>query len=450
MRYISDCIGMNPAKLEPKRSINRLGWCGAEFMPYAEDIVYDGDKEYDPIFRNIRENGSFAVWKEHCAGLRKNKINRLAFAASFGSALIEPLRILPFVFHVWSGESGTGKTVAIMAAMSIWGNPKMGGLVKTMNTTKVGIMRTSAFLYSLPYAGDELQTMKDKWTTNFDQLIYQITEGIDRGRGRASGGVEETKTWHNSYLFTGEEPITKSNSRAGSKNRVIEIEVEDKLIEDGNYTVSLLTENYGHAGKKLVTYLQGADDGKLREEYKKYFDAMCKLDTTEKQAMAMSCILVADHILVDQIFTDEAPLQVTDVKEYLRSAKEVDISERSYQIVLNWIAKNPLRFQNPTGGDNKGEVWGRIDADEDHPEIPPVAVINKDVLCDFLEKSGYDYAAVSKKWAAKDRLVKNSQGKFVHQTRVYGMKASYIKLRMEPEADEEGFMEVEDVQLPFE
>ena len=122
--------------------------------------------------------------------------------------------------------------------------------------------------------------------------------------------MEETKTWHNSYLFTGEEPITKSNSRAGSKNRVIEIEVEDKLIEDGNYTVSLLTENYGHAGKKLVTYLQGADDGKLREEYKKYFDAMCKLDTTEKQAMAMSCILVADHILVDQIFTDEAPLQV--------------------------------------------------------------------------------------------------------------------------------------------
>ena len=449
VRYISDCIGMNPARLEPKRSINRLGWCGAEFMPYAKDIVYDGDKEYDPIFRNIRESGSFAVWKEHCAGLRRNKINRLAFAASFGSALIEPLRILPFVFHIWSGESGTGKTVAIMAAMSIWGNPKMGGLVKTMNTTKVGIMRTSAFLYSLPYAGDELQTMKDKWTTNFDQLIYQITEGIDRGRGRASGGVEETKTWHNSYLFTGEEPITKSNSRAGSKNRVIEIEVEDKLIEDGNYTVSLLTENYGHAGKKLVTYLQGADDGKLREEYKKYFDAMCKLDTTEKQAMAMSCILVADHILVDQIFTDEAPLQVADVQEYLRSAKEVDISERSYQIVLNWIAKNPLRFQNPTGGDNKGEVWGRIDADEDHPEIPPVAVINKDVLCDFLEKSGYDYAAVSKKWAAKDRLVKNSQGKFVHQTRVYGMKASYIKLRMEPEADEEGFMEVEDVQLPL-
>lgn len=453
VRYISDCIGMNPAKLAPTRSINRLGWCGNEFMPYADDIVYDGDKEYDPIFQNIRESGSFEVWKEHCGILRQNKVVRLAFAASFGSALIEILRILPFVFHIWSGESGTCKTVAIMAAMSIWGNPKMGGLVKTMNTTKVGIMRTSAFLYSIPYAGDELQTMKDKWTTNFDQLIYQITEGIDRGRGRASGGVEETKTWHNSYLFTGEEPITKANSRAGSKNRVIEIEVEEKLLEDGNYTVSVLTENYGHAGKLLINYLQNTESRKLQDEYKRYFDVMCKLDTTEKQAMAMACMLVADRILTDVIFKDETALNVKDGEKYLRSAKEVDVAERSYQMVLNWIAKNPVRFQNPSEEDsaNKGEVWGRIDSDEDHPEQPPVAVINKDVLCDFLDKSGYDYAAVSKKWASKDRLIRNSQGRLVHQTKVYGVKASYIKLNMEPTADRDGFTEADDeqIELPF-
>ena len=454
VRYISDCIGMNPAKLAPTRSINRLGWCGNEFMPYADDIVYDGNKEYDPIFQNVRESGSFQIWKDHCGILRKNRIVRLAFAASLGSVLIEALRILPFVFHIWSGESGTGKTVAIMAAMSIWGNPKMGGLVKTMDATSVNVRRTAAFLYSLPYAGDELQTVKDnKYFTNYDRFIYQITEGIDRGRGKASGGVEETKTWHNSYLFTGEEPITKSNSRAGSKNRVIEIEVEEKLLEDGNYTVSILTENYGHAGKLLVEYLQNTETKKLQEEYKGYFDAMCKLDTTEKQAMAMACMLVADRILTDVIFEDEDPLTIQDVEQYLRSAKEVDIAERSYQMVLNWIARNPVRFQNPDEADsaNKGEVWGRLDMDEEHPERPPVAVINKDVLCDFLEKSGYDYAAVSKKWAAKDRVIRNSQGKLVHQTKVYGVKASYIKLNMEPAADKDGFTEAEDEQmeLPF-
>lgn len=347
VKYISDCIGLNPAKLEPRKSINRLGWAGSEFMPYADDIVYDGDEAFDVIYKNVKENGDFSVWKEHCSILRKNKIVRMAFAASFASCLIELVNALPFVLHIWSGESGTCKTVAIMAAMSIWGNPKMGGLVKTMNTTKVNIMRTSAFLYSLPYAGDELQTMKDKWTTNFDQLIYQITEGIDRGRGRATGGVEETKTWRCSYLFTGEEPITKANSRAGSKNRVIEIEVEEKLLEDGNRTVGILTENYGYAGKILVEYLQGVEKKELQEEYKRYFDVMCKLDTTEKQAMAMACILLADRILTEVVFTGERPLTVDDVKMYLRSANEVDVAERSYQSILNWIAKNPVRFQNP-------------------------------------------------------------------------------------------------------
>lgn len=452
VRYISDCIGMNPAKLEPRKSINRLGWSGSDFMPYAGDIVYDGDKEYDAVFHNIRSGGSFKVWREHCSILRKNRVVRMAFAASFGSALIEILRILPFVFHIWSGESGTGKTVAVMAGMSVWGNPKMGGLVKTMNTTKIGIMRSAAFLYSIPFAGDELQTMKDRWTTNFDQMIYQITEGIDRVRGRASGGVEDTKTWHNSFLFTGEEPITKVNSRGGSKNRVIEIEVEEKLLEDGNHTVAVLTENYGHAGKMLVEHLQSIEHNNLREEYKLYFDAMCKLDTTEKQAMAMACILVADRILVEQIFTDEIPLTIGDVKMYLKSANEVDVAERAYQRVLNWIAKNPIRFQNPNGPDatNKGEVWGRIDMNEGHTDIPSVAVVNKDVLCDFLDKCGIDYMAVSKKWASKKRLIRNSQGKYVHNTKVYGIKANYLKINMKADTDEEGFMELdEQIELPF-
>lgn len=456
VRYISDCIGMNPSKLQPVRAINRLGWCGSEFMPYAEDIVYDGDKDYEPIFRNIKSDGSFDIWKEHCSELRKNKIVRMAFAASAGSVLIELLNILPFVFHIWSGTSGTCKTVALMAAMSIWGNPKMGGLVKTMNTTKVGIMRNSAFLCNLPYAGDELQTMKDKWMTNFDQLIYQITEGIDRGRGRATGGVEETKTWRCSYLFTGEEPITKSNSRAGSKNRVIEVEVDEKLLNDGNHTVSILTENYGFAGKMLIEYLQNTETQKLREEYKRLFDEMCKLDTTEKQAMAMSCILVADRILTELIFTDESALTINDVKQYLRSANEVDLAERSYQSVLNWVAKNPIRFQNPNGTDavNRGEVWGKILEDEKHPENAPVAVINKDVLCEFLEKNGFDYAAVSKKWNEKGRLIHNSQGRYVHSTKVFGIKALYIKLKMESDAEQDGFVRMEDLEdvqmeLPF-
>ena len=423
VRYLSDCFGNNPVALAPKKSINRLGWVGTSFTPYANDIRYEGDRDYEVIFRNIHEQGSFETWKNLCSDLRKNKALRMMMAASFSSVLLEPLNVLPFVLHVW-GTTGTCKTVALMVAMSIWGNPKMGGLVKTMNMTKNAIMRNAAFLCSIPLAGDELQTIKDKWSGNFDQLIYQITEGVDRGRAKLHGGVEETRTWKNSIIFTGEEPITKVNSGGGSKNRVIEIAIDGKLVEDGHYVCSVINENYGFAGKKFVEHIQQTETKKLTDRYRFYFDALCQLDTTDKQAMAMSCILLADELACELIFDGEEPLTIDDVKGFLHKSVDVDVAERAIQAVMNHISKNINKFSiieaDKTVSPSGSEVWGRIDKIED------VIKVNKSVLCEFLEKNGFDYTAVSKKWAERKQIRKNSQGKYIQQTKVNGVKASYI------------------------
>lgn len=447
VRYLSDCVGLNPSTLNPKSSINRLGWVGNFFTPYAEDIRYEGDMDYEVIFRNVKEEGSYDAWQSLCAVLRKNIALRIMMAASFASVLLEPLNVLPFVLHVW-GVSGTCKTVALMVAMSIWGNPKMGGLVKTMNMTKNAIMRNAAFLCSIPFAGDELQTIKDKWKGNFDQLIYQITEGVDRGRARAYGGVEETRTWKNSFLFTGEEPITKANSGGGSKNRVIEISVDGSLVDDGHYVSSIVQANYGFAGRRLVEHVQKAGGGELTERYRKLFEELCRLDTTDKQAMAMACILLADELAVELFFPKEEALRVSQVKQYLQSALDVDVAERAYQQVLNWAAKNPVRFEDPKADNspNKGEVWGKIDGE--------VLIVNRDVLLGFLDQNGFDYTAVSKKWSEKGYLVRNSQGKFIHSTKVYGIKSSYVKFVLpqdDDSTDKDGFMIADDrqMEMPF-
>lgn len=447
VRYISDCVGLNPSTLNPLKSINRLGWVGSSFTPYTDDIRYEGDPDYEVIFRNVKEAGNFEAWKKLCARLRSNVPLRMMMATSFASVLLEPLKVLPFVLHVW-GTTGTCKTVALMVSMSIWGNPKMGGLVKTMNMTRNAIMRNAAFLCSIPFAGDELQTIKDKWQGNFDQLIYQITEGVDRGRARAYGGVEETRTWKNSFLFTGEEPITKANSGGGSKNRVIEIALDGALMDDGHYVSSVVQENYGFAGRKFVEYIQNIETEKLTARYREIFEEMCRMDTTDKQAMAMACILLADEIASQFLFEDDKPLTVQNVKRYLQSAYEVDVAERAYQSVLNWTAKNPVRFEDPKADNspNKGEVWGKIDGE--------VLIINRDVLLGYLDQNRFDYTAVSKKWSEKGYLMRNSQGKFIHSTKVYGIKSSYVKFILpqdDDSTDKDGFMIADDgqMELPF-
>jgi uncharacterized protein (DUF927 family) len=437
VKYLSEVASLNMQTIPFYRSISRLGWIGNDFAPYDTTIKYDGDADFASIYEHVCECGSYDKWLEHVTELRENINIRLMLSASFASVLIEKVGALPFVLHLW-GTTGFGKTVSLMIASSIWGNPEMGCLTRSMNATANSIVRTSAFLYSIPFCADEMQQIKDRWG-NYDNFIMFVCEGIDRGKAKAKGGVEEQKTWRNAFIFTGEEPVTKANSGGGVKNRCIEIEVKDKIIKDGNKTATIVKENYGFAGKKFVEYIQKLDIEAVKEEYKRIFTEIIeRSDTTEKQAMSMALILLADKYACDCVFCDSSPLNVEEVKEYLVSSKVVDMPSRAYDWVVNWVAENSIRFSNDLD-DNKGAVWGKIEDD--------MATINKNVLVDAMNKNGFDFSACSRSWQSKGKLKLNSQGHITHQTKVHNVKANYIRLYLP--SDEAEMVEVEDKDNPF-
>ena len=437
VKYLAEVASLNMQTIPFYRSISRLGWIEKDFAPYDTTIKYDGDADFQSIYDHVGECGSYKLWLEHITDLRENINIRLMLSASFASVLIEKVGALPFVLHLW-GTTGFGKTVSLMVASSIWGNPDMGCLTRSMNATANSIVRTASFLYSIPFCADEMQQIKDRWG-NYDNFIMFVCEGIDRGKAKAKGGVEEQKTWRNAFIFTGEEPVTKANSGGGVKNRCIEIEVKEKIIPDGNKTANLVKENYGFAGKKFVEYLQGISEESIKTEYKQIFTEIVEeTDTTEKQAMSMALILLADRYACEAVFAGSKPLYLDEVKEYLVSAKTIDMPERAYEWVVNWIAENNIRFSDNLD-ENRGAVWGKIDND--------IAVINKNVLTDAMNKQGYDFSACSRRWQDKGRLKLNSQGYITHQTKVCGIKANYIKLIL-PEDDSE-FEEVTSNDNPF-
>ena len=441
VKYIAEIISQNMKEIPLYRSISRLGWIeDNQFAPYVDDIKYDGDNAFESIYKHVKEQGKYEIWFNHISELRKNIYIRLMMATSFASPIIEKVGALPFVLHLW-GTTGFGKTVTLMVAMSIWGNPAMGSLTRTMNMTQNSMARTSAFLYNIPFAADELQQIKTKWD-NYDNLIMYLCEGIDRGRAKARGGVEETKTWKNSFIFTGEEPVTKADSGGGVKNRVIEVEVSEKIILDGNYTSTVVKENYGFAGKKFIEYLQSLKDEDLRNEYRNIFKEIVEnVDTTEKQAMSMALILLGDKLACECIFTTEKPLKIIDIKRFLCSNKSIDVGKRAYEWTLNWIAENQARF---TTENNSGSLWGSID--------DKFIMLNKKVLEENLLKNNFDYTAVTKAWGKSNLLERNSQGKFIHHTKVFNVKASYLKILL-PEEEAHDVATLEEVknieELPF-
>lgn len=438
--YIADVVSLNAKEIPVNRSTDRLGWIENEFAPYVDDLKYDGDIAFKDVYASVKEVGDYEEWKKVCREIRKeSKIAHLLLASSFASVLNEILGVLPFVVHIWGG-TGTGKTVGLMLAMSVWGNPEVGKLVRTLNATQVALARYASFVHDIPFAGDELQTIKNRWDS-FDNLVMYLTEGVDRGRGKAYGGIELLKQWNCCFLFTGEEPITKATSGGGVKNRVIEVEATEKVIADGNYISNFVRKNYGYAGKDFINNIPKQED--LQKRYREIFqEILQKTDTTDKQAMAMATILLADEISTDLIFKDEK-LTVEDISNWLTSTKDVDVSTRAYEWTMNWISQNINKFKE----NESGEIWGKYIEDQD------ICLVNKSLYAEALNKAGFDFTAVIRKFADRNQIERNTQGKFTHSTKAFGVKANYIKFKLEPEksdiAYEENYEQQEMADLPF-
>lgn len=414
--YLADVIALNINEIPANKGIGRLGWFNNVFSPYEKDLKYDGDLSYRPVFESIKEKGSYATWLNELLKIRKNKVAHLVIAASFASALIEIVGALPFIVHLWGG-TGSGKTVAIMTAMSVWGNPEIGKLVKTLNSTQVALARYSSFLHNVPFAGDELQIIKNRWES-FDKLVMYLTEGIDKGRGMATGGIEEQKEWKCCFLFTGEEPITQSSSGGGVKNRVIEIEADKKIIENGNFTSNIVKTNYGFAGKYFIENLPSKNE--INSKYQGIMKSITeKYDTTDKQAMAMALILLGDELSTDMIFKDEK-IKLEDIEEFLANQKEVSQSSRAYELIIDWINVNISKFSEISQPENWGEIRDNC------------CLIYPIVLKEFLNSQGISFDSIKRNLSDEGKILRDSQGKYqvVRNMKKSGKKERVIQINM--------------------
>ena len=114
--YLSDVINLNP--LPFSTAYSQMGWHGDYFLPYDNEIVFDGEEQNRHLYKSFCSKGDFESWRVGVESYRENICVRLAMAASFASVVLDRIGALPFVLHLW-GKSGTGKTVALIIAMSI-------------------------------------------------------------------------------------------------------------------------------------------------------------------------------------------------------------------------------------------------------------------------------------------------------------------------------------------
>lgn len=443
VRYLADVEQLNYDLIPEVSSVGRLGWIdGYGFSPYVDDLVFDGEEEYRTRFESIQERGSRDVWLDTVKAVRAGKtpgnvIARIVLAASFASVLVKPCNCLPFFVHLWGG-SETGKTVGLLLAASVWADPEIGKYIQTFNATDVSKELGAAFYNSLPLILDELQLVKDN-RKDFDRMIYQLSEGVGRTRGKKTGGLQKTPTWRNCVLTTGEHPIISPSSGAGAINRTLEIDCHDiHLFDDPKWVAVTLYNNYGFAGREFVERLM---DDKAIEDARSLQAAMqddLKTDDTmDKQTASAALILAADRMIERQFFQDGILLQPSDIAPYLVSKQTVNQNARALQYIYDQVNINAGRF-SPEISSN-GEVWG----DQDDQYI----YIIKSKFDQLLQDEGYNASAFIG-WAKNQGILCcGTDGRPTKVKKILGKSARCVWIKYKNQYNQEDYETISDGYL---
>ena len=445
---------LNYDNLPRQNSVSHMGWLqDGQFMPYVKDVSYDGDSpEFLRMYEEFKPTGDEQTWLNIAKEIRKADSipARIALASSFAAPLVQILGGLPFFVHFW-GETGCGKTVGLMLAASVWGNPDVGRYIKTFSGTKVSQELYAAFCCNLPILFDELQVISDRKT--FDDIVYMLCEGVSKGRGAKEGGLQVQKRWSSCIITTGEMPITQGNSGGGAVARIVEVNFGGKpLFEDARGTANLLKEHYGFAGPKFISMLRkdGVVDA-LKLLQKKFYTELMKEDVQDKQVLSASILLAADALATKAIFHDKHALTVDDIKDYLVSRTETDVNLRCYQWLIGFCAANPRRFDSEDQAN--GEIWGRYK--------DGFVFINKTVFDDILKNKGFSPGAFLD-WAKRKDLLKcqfygtgNKNNRPTWQIVINGKPVPHVGLKLpeEEKTEEEKYKEYVQVDpgddMPF-
>jgi uncharacterized protein (DUF927 family) len=382
--YLYELETCNSDVIPCKKSVGRLGWIGNhDFFPYDSSYTFDGDgDDSKEIVSAVCSAGDYEAWKTNVSQFRQyHPLVRAFLGASFSSPLLKMLGKLCYCIHIW-GKSGTAKTVAIYAAMSIWGSPET--LTQSFSGTQVGFEKMAALYSSIPLALDERETAKAG--AGFDGIIYQLTEGKSKLRGSKRGGLQPVYHWKIPILTNGEYPIISENSKSGARNRTIELNCSEPLFNDPVAAANLLKTNYGFAGEQWIKYLQDEKIQDLTNLYNIFYEKLGEDQAHEdKQIASLSMIVLSDYLSSIEIFgmdSAQAEREAMHLGKTLLSMiftrDEVDQTNSAWSYILDWITKNQAHFDG-----REIDPWGVMDGNSD------IYVLSSE-FANALKSGGYD------------------------------------------------------------
>lgn len=219
------------------------------------------------LFPAFTPKGTLEGWKETVNFYNRPgfEVHQYMFGLSFGSILMEFTPLHGSIFHLHSKDSGLGKTTAMYAGASVWGDPEV--LVMLERDTYNSKMNRAEILKNIVMYFDEMTNTAPKDLSDF---AYQIPSGQQRNRLSIKGNVERFRglPWKALVGTTGNtdmverisayKALPKAEAQRILSYRAPKIAFSTK--EETDAFSAALKQHYGHAGIIYVQYVMQHKD----------------------------------------------------------------------------------------------------------------------------------------------------------------------------------------------
>lgn len=205
-------------------------------------------------------SGTLDEWKKLTRSLDDYDLDVIKFAilVSLSGPLYAHTGLRGIIYNLL-GPTASGKTLALMAAQSVYGNPSK--LLQTSNTTLNSINTLMAT------AGSTLVTMDEGTivdTKSIGVLAYTVEQGQERGRLTRAGTAKVRREWHLPVMFSSNKSMTEAVNDGvigdAQLARMMEINVPmPKAFQDdkslGLALIDGFRQQFGTAAEKWVPFL---------------------------------------------------------------------------------------------------------------------------------------------------------------------------------------------------
>ena len=230
-----------------------------------------------------------------------------------------------------------------------------------------------------------------------ENIIYSLGNGFGRLRGAKEGSIQETMSWRNNVITSGEQPMSKESSNDGVLTRVLELYGKPTENENTAHTFHLVSENnYGFAGRIFLKYLINEvlkTKGKVQRDFenlRKNIGRKCAKNCDNSHLDNVAVVCLGDYYSSMCVFGErpeiawnEAIELGTKILENCEEFQKSDTIERAWDFVTGWIASNKNRFSP-----DSTPCFGKIEED--------MVYVIPNILREALEENGFDYSKVTR------------------------------------------------------